>query len=164
MPSPDRCPFVPTLIAVLFGLALVGAPVLAGSAPATWDVVEAAEGGCALESARVALNDGYLDIEVQLRFHAGQVRALTPSNLDLDAGDLGLTVDDKQRFAVAELDGPTDLLLAAGADEVGAQFVRGREAVLRLRFWPTWPVTGTKSAAFSLIGFTKAWTQYQECR
>jgi hypothetical protein len=35
---------------------------------------------------------------------------------------------------------------------------------VRLRFWPTWPATGTHSATFSLIGFTRAYEQLAGCR
>jgi hypothetical protein len=34
-----------------------------------------------------------------------------------------------------------------------------------LRFWPTWPETGTHAIEVSLIGFTKAWDEMQaSCR
>jgi hypothetical protein len=35
---------------------------------------------------------------------------------------------------------------------------------VQLRFWPTWPKTGTHSATFSLIGFTRTHAGLAECR
>ena len=42
------------------------------------------------------------------------------------------------------------------------QFKAGLKARVQLRFWPTWPETGTHSVEVSLIGFTKAWEEMQE--
>ena len=36
---------------------------------------------------------------------------------------------------------------------------------MALRFWPTWPETGTHAVVLSLIGFTRAWDEMQaSCR
>jgi hypothetical protein len=35
---------------------------------------------------------------------------------------------------------------------------------VQLRFWPTWPATGTHSVTFSLIGFTRAYAQLGDCK
>jgi hypothetical protein len=42
-------------------------------------------------------------------------------------------------------------------------FRAGKEVSVQLRFWPTWPATGTHSATFSLIGFTKAYEEAMKC-
>jgi len=34
---------------------------------------------------------------------------------------------------------------------------------VQLRFWPTWPETGTHSVSFSLMGFTKAHGEAAKC-
>lgn len=153
-------PCIRGIVALLLVAATTGS---AAESVAAWRVVDG-DKGCVLASSAVAINDGYLDITVQLRFADGGLRALTPSNIDLQGEDLGLFVDGDERFAIASVEGQTHVLLAGQVDDIGEHFVHGREAVLRLRFWPSWPITGTKSAAFSLIGFTKAWKQYQECR
>ena len=44
------------------------------------------------------------------------------------------------------------------------QFKRGVKARVVLRFWPTWPATGTHAAVFSLIGFTRAYARMEECK
>ena len=43
-------------------------------------------------------------------------------------------------------------------------FERGRRVRVQLRFWPTWPKTGTHAATFSLIGFTRARARLADCR
>jgi hypothetical protein len=44
------------------------------------------------------------------------------------------------------------------------EFKRGLKVNVQLRFWPTWPVTGTHSATLSLIGFTKAFAELSDCK
>jgi hypothetical protein len=44
------------------------------------------------------------------------------------------------------------------------QFKRGVKARVVLRFWPTWPATGTHAAVFSLIGFTREYARMEECK
>ena len=43
-------------------------------------------------------------------------------------------------------------------------FKAGARLRVQLRFWPEWPATGTHSATFSLIGFTKAYGELAGCR
>jgi hypothetical protein len=49
-------------------------------------------------------------------------------------------------------------------EAVVEQFKRGEAVRVQLRFWPEWPKTGTHSATFSLIGFTRAYGRLSECR
>ncbi len=45
------------------------------------------------------------------------------------------------------------------------EFKAGLKAQVTLRFWPTWPETGTHSIVVSLLGFTRAWDEMQaSCR
>lgn len=140
----------------------VGAAATPGSE--AWRVNAERTGACALESTPVTVNDGYLDTPVRLRFTGGTLRVLTESNIDLQGQDLGVQVDDNAPVPFSALEGKTDVLVGGDLDAVVEQFVRGREAGVKLRFWPSWPVTGTKTATFSLIGFTKAWNQFETCR
>ena len=52
------------------------------------------------------------------------------------------------------------LVAAMAALGVAASTAPAPEA---LRFWPEWPATGTHSATFSLIGFTKAYGELSGC-
>jgi hypothetical protein len=47
-------------------------------------------------------------------------------------------------------------VFAARHDALVDEFKRGLHVRVQLRFWPTWPKTGTHSVTFSLIGFTRA--------
>jgi hypothetical protein len=44
------------------------------------------------------------------------------------------------------------------------QFKQGGKIRAQLRFWPTWPVTGTHAVTFSLSGFSKAYAAMLACK
>lgn len=133
------------------------------SAVQGWSVVKA-DGSCRLESALAPINDGYMDIQVQLRFDGQGLWALTPSTIDTEGDFLGLQVDDKAVNVAATVEAATNVLFSGDIDAAAQGFVRGGEAQLLLRFWPTWPITGTKTIRYSLKGFTAAWKDYAQCR
>ena len=128
-----------------------------------WSVVNG-NGSCQLKSAVAPISDGYLEIDVQLRFEARGLRVITPSTIDTEGDHLALEVDGDAVNVSASVEGGTDVLFSGDIDAIGKRFVRGGEADVRLRFWPTWPVTGTKTVRYNLRGFTAAWKQYLQCR
>ena len=88
----------------------------------------------------------------------------SPSVFDTGFNDIRIVVDEQEMFP---MDRPADPRTAVFESRYAAlveQFKRGLRASVQLRFWPTWPATGTHSAAFSLIGFTRAHSQLGECK
>ena len=55
-------------------------------------------------------------------------------------------------------------LFDSNYERVVAQFKAGTRVKVQLRFWPTWPATGTHATTLSLIGFTRAYGELAECR
>jgi hypothetical protein len=153
----------------MVGRTLQLAPLLLlGAAPpepvSTWHVqrvTEASTVKCRIESEKATINDGYQKVTTQLIVTADNVvQIVSVSTFDGGSGDIGIEVD-KNAFVkfdkiIADktvvFDGPVTATLIA-------QFKAGLRARAQLRFWPTWPVTGTHDAEFSLIGFTKAYEE-----
>lgn len=149
----------------LLALSVFGPP----EAGADWTVQPAPSGPgvvsrCILESERQPMFDGYQTTWAQIVVDDKAVRVTSASTLDGGDRDLGVVVDDG-RFAPAEevIDQRT-ALFAAQYQTLVEEFKRGRRLRVQLRFWPTWPKTGTHSATFSLIGFTRAHTKMSDCR
>jgi len=117
-----------------------------------------------VESEQQAVFDGYQRTWAQIVVDDKSVRVTSPSTLDGSDRDIGLIVDEG-RFAPAEevVDQRT-ALFAAQYQTLVEEFKRGRRVRVQLRFWPTWPKTGTHSATFSLIGFTRAHARLSDCR
>jgi hypothetical protein len=108
--------------------------------------------------------DGYQTITARIRVDGTTVSVSSPSVLDPSFKDIGIAVDED---ALVPMDRLGDTRTAVFESQYGTlveQFKRGLRARVQLRFWPTWPATGTHSVSFSLIGFTRAQARLGECK
>jgi len=142
---------------------------LLGAAPPekdAWTLTKIQGGGCRLDSDKGALSDGYQKTSLQVRVTATEVRVVSESTFDDSKGDLRIQVDKQDAIKADGLDGPkTVVFKGASAGTLIGQFKAGLKADVSMRFWPTWPETGTHSLVVSLIGFTRAWDEMQaSCR
>jgi hypothetical protein len=154
----------------MVGRTLKLAPLLLlGAAPppepvSTWHVQRVSEGGtvkCRIESDKAPVNDGYQKVTAQLIVTADNaVQIVSLSTFDGGSGDIGIQVDKNAFVKFDKLLGDKTVGFdAAAAAALIPQFKAGLRARAQLRFWPTWPVTGTHDADISLIGFTKAYEE-----
>jgi hypothetical protein len=154
---------------------VVGAAVLAllalgGSASAEeWSVktVPRTDGSgtrCVLQSMRQSLSDGYQDTTAYVTVDDRSVAVTSASNLDASARDIGLAVDQEPLIALDRLTGTKTAHFETQYGRLVELFKAGSRLRVQLRFWPEWPATGTHSATFSLIGFTKAYGELAGCR
>ncbi len=151
-------------VAVL-ALVALGAP--AGAVDWSLKMVPRTDGPgsrCVVESARQSLSDGYQTSSAYLTVDARSVAVTTASNLDAGSGDIGLAVDQEPLVPMDRLEGKKTALFATKRARLVELFKAGARVRAQLRFWPEWPATGTHSAAFSLIGFTKAYGELAGCR
>lgn len=141
--------------------------LLVGAAPpepvSAWHVQRTTEGGavkCRIESEKVPINDGYQNVTAQIIVTSNNiVQIVSDSIYDAGAGDIGVQVDKNAFVKLDKLAGEKTAVFEASAPTLIPQFKAGLRARLQLRFWPTWPVTGTHDAEVSLIGFTKAYEE-----
>ena len=140
----------------------IGAVSAAIGAEENWRVSE--NSPCFLFTPVKTIDDGQGQTPVALRLDATRLHVTTNSNIDAEFSDLGISVDDKDMVLIDSVVRETNVVFEAGVPALVEQFIAGRSATLQLRFWPTWPSTGPKTAEFSLIGFTKAYKQMQVCQ
>jgi hypothetical protein len=133
-----------------------------GGAEQHWRVSDSSP--CFLFTPVKSIDDGQGETPVALRLDAKRLYVTTSSNIDAEFGDLGISVDGKDMVMIDSVVRGTNVVFEAGVPILVEQFIAGRNATLQLRFWPTWPSTGPKTVDFSLIGFTKAHNQMQECQ
>ena len=161
-PQVARCRAIPR---VVFALVLLGGPAAANE----WSVktVPRTEGPgtrCVLESTRQSLSDGYQDTTAYVTVDSGSVAVTSASSLDGSLLDIGLAVDREPLVPMDRLVGMKTALFATQHGRLVELFKAGNRLRVQLRFWPEWPATGTHSATFSLIGFTKAYGELSGCR
>jgi hypothetical protein len=147
--------------AMLMSILLLSGPVAAG---AEWMVKREPGKGCLLESPPASLSDGYQNTTVRVRVDGKAVRVSSPSVFDAGFSDIGIAVDEEPLVPMDRLADPRTAVFESQYDTLLQQFKRGLDARLQLRFWPTWPETGTHSATVSLIGFTRAHARLEQCQ
>ena len=145
-------------------LLTVGGPAQAQ----TWSVktVPRTEGSgtrCVIESTRETLSDGYQTTSAYLTVDTRSVAVISASNLDAGSADIGLVVDQEPLVPLDKLAGLKTALFDSKHARLVELFKAGARVRVQLRFWPEWPATGTHSAVFSLIGFTKAYGELAGC-
>lgn len=148
-------------LAVLAAILLMVVPVRVA---ADWTVKSGDGSGCILESSPESLPDGYQTTTARIRVDGKTVSVSSPSVFDTGFNDIRIVVDEQEMFPIDRLADPRTAVFESRYAALVEQFKRGLRASVRLRFWPTWPATGTHAATFSLIGFTRAHAQLGECK
>jgi hypothetical protein len=119
---------------------------------------------CVVQSTRQSLPDGYQTTTALVTVDARSVAVTSGSNLDASFADIGLVVDQDPLVPPDRLVGKKTALFDTKHGHLVERFKAGARLRVQLRFWPEWPATGTHSANFSLIGFTKAYGELAGCR
>lgn len=118
---------------------------------------------CILSSEVLTIHDGYDQTRVGIRIKQGTIFVYTTSPLDASFADLGLQVDQFPFISGDTVVGQKTLLFDTAYASLIEQFKKGRQVRIQLRFWPTWPATGTRDAILSLKGFRKAYEALLAC-
>ena len=140
-----------------------------GGAHAAWTIkrtVDTATGParCYVESTPMTVSDGYQDIQAAIIVRVNAVLIHTESPLDASFADIGLQVDTQTFLPMDEVADRKVAVFTAQYPRLIEQFKQGAKVRAQLRFWPTWPVTGTHTAIFSLSGFSKAYAAMLACK
>jgi hypothetical protein len=138
------------------------------AADAAWTVqrnADIAEGkaNCHLQSDTKPVNDGYQETRATLLVQQDAVLVQTAAPLDASFADIGIQVDKQGFIPMDTVSERKTALFTSDYATLIEQFKKGYTVRVQLRFWPTWPVTGTHNVTFSLIGFTKAYTEMLAC-
>ena len=152
---------VPRTVVIALLLAVIGA-----ARAEAWTVkpADGPDGRCVLESSRYTVPDGYQQTSVYFSVGARSFRLVSAAPMDAAAGDLGVKVDNEAFVRIDRLEGDKIALFDSNYAQMVEQFKAGGQARVQLRFWPTWPATGTHGTTVSLIGFTKAYGELAACR
>ncbi len=118
---------------------------------------------CVVETPRQTINDGHQDTTIYLRVDGRSLLVLTESSLDLNHPDVGIRVDDGALIRPDKTYLDQNALFESTAATIIAQFKAGLKVDVALRYWPTWPSRGVRTATFSLIGFTAAFGRLPGC-
>lgn len=108
--------------------------------------------------------DGYSETKVKLRLTPDALYIKTNSNIDLSFNDVGLAVDHNNFILADDILDEKNVKFHSELDTIIEQFIKGLRVTLHMRYWPTYPATDNFKTTFSLIGFTKAYQEYELCK
>ena len=119
---------------------------------------------CMLASEVVNIPDGYDRTNVQVLLTLNTIYVSADSNIDLSYPQTGIRVGAGALRPFDKLAGQTAAMVSG--DDVSALYARmtnSPDLVVRLGFWPTWPVTETREASYSLEDFQTAVMALRAC-
>ena len=119
---------------------------------------------CMLASEVVNIPDGYDRTNVQVLLTLDSIYVSTDSNIDLSYPQTGIRIGASTLRPFDTLAGQTAAMVSG--EDVSALYARmtsSPDMVVRLGFWPTWPVTETREASYSLEDFHTAVTALRAC-
>jgi hypothetical protein len=150
---------IPRTVVVALGVLLLTGTSASSAVATEWTVKQ-----CVLESSPQPLSDGYQQTTVHFAVTPRSVALVSAAPLDAGTSPLGMKVDSEPFVGIDRLDGDRKALFDSNYERVVEQFKAGTQVKLMLRFWPTWPATGTQTTTLSLIGFTRAYGELAGCR
>jgi hypothetical protein len=119
---------------------------------------------CILASEVVNIPDGYDRTNVQVLLTLDSIYVNTDSNIDLSYPQTGIRIGSGSLRPFDRLASETAAMLSG--DDVSALYshmTSSPNMVVRLGFWPTWPVTETREASYSLDDFQTAVMALRAC-
>ena len=146
-------------------LALLLAILVVGTTSPAWAqwTLKKDKGACALESNQMPVPDGYQESSARVSIDRKAIRVRTESVLDPSFTDLGLRVDDKGLVAIDGAPDRNEVIFEKGYARIIEDMKKGKQLSVQLRFWPTWPATGTHAFTVGLKGFTAAYGELLKC-
>jgi len=119
---------------------------------------------CILTSEAVNIPDGYDKTRIQVLLTLDSIYVNSESNIDLSYPQTGIRIGTDPLRPFDKLTGETTAIVSG--DDVSALYIRmasNPDLVVRLGFWPTWPVTETREASYSLEDFRTALMALRAC-
>ena len=119
---------------------------------------------CILASEAVNIPDGYDRSNVQVLLTLDSIYVTADSNIDLSYPQTGIRIGAGTLRPFDRLAGETAAMVSGDdVSELYARMTSSPDMVVRLGFWPTWPITETREASYSLEDFQTAVMALRAC-
>jgi hypothetical protein len=126
-------------------------------------VLSAVGDTCSLGTLPIRFDDGQGMSKLQLVLTPQHWLIKTQSDIDLSYRGTGLRVDEGRYFPLGQLVRQSDLMFVDEREVMTQAFISGKSLHITLGFWPTWPVTETKTITISLQHFASAHRAWKQC-
>jgi len=119
---------------------------------------------CYMRSADTAIQIGEDETRLFLLLTGQKLYIVTNSIIDTSYSDSHITVDGHEAIPVKQYTNKETAQINQFDPQYLARFIKGYQASVYMGYWPSWSKSGLQEAQFSLIGFTKTYTDYIQCQ
>jgi len=119
---------------------------------------------CYMRSADTTIRIGEDETRLFLLLTGGKLYIVTNSIIDTSYNNSRINVDKYDPIPVKEYTDKKTAQINTFDPEYLAQFIKGYRASIYMGYWPSWEKTGLQEARFSLVGFTRTYTEYIQCQ
>lgn len=119
---------------------------------------------CYMRSADTAIHIGEDETRIFLLLTGKNLYIVTNSIIDSSYSDSRINVDKYDPIPVKQYTDKKTAQIKTFDPDYLAQFIKGYRVSVYMGYWPSWEKTGLQEARFDLIGFTRTYTDYIQCR
>jgi hypothetical protein len=120
-------------------------------------------GQCVLSYRNLVMGDGQGETPVIFIVTQDEVLFKTKSNIDIAYQQTGVTIDDQPQLPIETLYNDYSISYKTQYQTLVGRMKAGEQAVLTLGFWPSWPITDTRSINIELGQFSAAQQALNMC-
>jgi hypothetical protein len=118
---------------------------------------------CVLSYRSLAMDDGQGETPVFIIVTEDEVLFKTKSNIDMTYKQTGVTIDEHSQMPIEKLYNDFSISYKANYQTLVERMEAGEQVVLTLGFWPSWPITTTRSINVALGEFSAAQQALKTC-
>ncbi|MEE2732814.1 MAG: hypothetical protein VYA55_18490 [Pseudomonadota bacterium] len=128
----------------------------------TW-ILAADQDSCSLQTVPETMDDGAGQTTVALRLSKADWQVVTQSDIDLSYPETGLFLSNGTHIPLESVIKDTRISISKQKQQL-TEAIKASESVrVALGYWPTWPVTETRSITISVAHFPPALSAWESC-
>lgn len=128
----------------------------------TW-ILKAGQDECSLQTVPVTMDDGAGKTPLFLTMNEAGWMINTKSDIDLTYPDTGLFFSNGTQIKLEELVKDTTISIQKQKQQLTAALQSASSVRVALGFWPSWPVTETRSQSITVAHFPQAYQAWETC-
>ncbi|RLU01528.1 MAG: hypothetical protein D9N14_01830 [Ketobacter sp.] len=128
----------------------------------TW-ILAADQDSCSLQTVPVTMDDGAGQTSVTLRLSKADWQVVTQSDIDLSYPETGLFLSNGTHIPLESVIKDTRISISKQKQQLTEALKASDSVRVALGYWPTWPVTETRSITISVAHFPPALNAWESC-
>lgn len=128
----------------------------------TW-VLSSSQNHCSLKTIAVSMDDGAGKTPIYLELTNNAWLIQTKSDIDMTYPDIGLFLSNGTQIPLESVVKDTRIAITKQKQQLTDALKTSERIRVALGFWPTWPVSKTRSKTISVAHFPQAFSAWETC-